>query len=52
MDDNKITVLICHGTACVSAGSPLIKEAINTEIKNLGIGNVMLKLLNVRIIPN
>ncbi len=43
MDNNGITVLICHGSACVSAGAPKIKKIIENEIKNLGLSNIEVK---------
>lgn len=43
MDKDSITVLICHGSACVSAGAPKIKQIIEDEIKKLGLNNVEVK---------
>ncbi len=43
MRNNKSTVFICHGTGCVSLGSPDISEAIEQEIKRLKLDNVDVK---------
>jgi len=43
VNDKKI-VFICQGTACESSKSPQIKEAIEKEIKDLGIGGIRVKL--------
>lgn len=43
MDKHGITVLICHGSACVSAGAPKIKKIIESEIKNLGLNSIEVK---------
>jgi NADH-quinone oxidoreductase subunit F/NADP-reducing hydrogenase subunit HndC len=43
MMSDRITLLICHGSACVSAGSPKIKRAIEKEIRRLGLDNVEVK---------
>lgn len=40
---DRITLLICHGSACVSAGAPKIARAIEREIKRLGLDNVEVK---------
>ena len=43
MSNANRSVLICHGTGCVSLESPDIKEAIEKEISNLGIMDVQVK---------
>jgi len=44
MRSSKKTVLICHGTGCVSLGSPEIRGAIEREIRNSRLGNVEVKI--------
>ncbi len=41
--DNKITVLICQGIACASAGSIKVTKAIENEIARLKLDNVDVK---------
>ena len=43
MSNDNRSVLICHGTGCVSLESPDIKEAIENEISNLEITDVQVK---------
>jgi len=40
---NKMTVLICQGSACVSAGAIKVTEAIKSEIAKLRLNNVEVK---------
>jgi len=42
--NDKRTVIICHGTGCVSLESPDIREAIEKEIEKLGLDDVEVKL--------
>jgi len=44
MLSNKRAVLICQGTACVSSGSPKIKEAVQEEVRKLGLDDVEVKI--------
>ncbi len=44
MRNNKQTVLICEGTACVSSGSPEIRRAIQEEIEKLKLDSVEVKI--------
>ncbi len=44
MRNNKQTVLICQGTACVSSGSPEIRRAIQEEIEKLKLDSVEVKI--------
>lgn len=44
MKSNKKTVFICHGTACVSSGSPKIREALDAEIERLELDNIEVKI--------
>jgi NADH-quinone oxidoreductase subunit F len=44
MRNNKQTVLICQGTACVSSGAPEIRRAIQEEIEKLKLDSVEVKI--------
>jgi NADH-quinone oxidoreductase subunit F len=44
MINDKRTVFICHGTACVSSGSPEIRRAIEEEISKLEIKSAEVKI--------
>ena len=44
MSNSKRTVIICHGTGCVSLSSPDIKGAIDEEIEKLGLDDVEVKI--------
>ena len=44
MSNSKRTVIICHGTGCVSLSSPDIKGAIDEEIAKLGLDDVEVKI--------
>ncbi|MFC1694211.1 NADH-ubiquinone oxidoreductase-F iron-sulfur binding region domain-containing protein, partial [Candidatus Latescibacterota bacterium] len=44
MRNNKKTVIICHGTACVASGSPGIRNVIEEEIKKQGLDGVEVKI--------
>ena len=37
------TVLICHGTGCVSSGAPAVREALEKEIRALSLPDVQVK---------
>jgi len=41
---NKKTVIVCHGTGCVSSGSPAITKRIKKEIKKTGLKDIEVKL--------
>jgi NADH:ubiquinone oxidoreductase subunit F (NADH-binding)/(2Fe-2S) ferredoxin/Pyruvate/2-oxoacid:ferredoxin oxidoreductase delta subunit len=38
------TILVCQGTGCVSAKSPVIQDALEEEIKKAGLDNIDIKL--------
>ncbi len=44
MRNNKQTVLICQGTACVSSGAPEIRRAIQEEIEKSKLDSVEVKI--------
>jgi len=41
---NKRTVIVCHGTGCISSGSPAVTKRIEKEIKKKGLKGVELKI--------
>ncbi len=44
MGSVKKTVLICHGSGCVSSGSPDISKALAEEIKKSGLNDIEVKI--------
>lgn len=42
-NNNKKTVIVCHGPGCISLGAPEIKKTIEEEIKKLEIDGVEVK---------
>ena len=44
MINNKRTVIICHGTACIASGSREVRKTIEKEIKKLKLDDVEVKI--------